>query len=78
MTTSASQSTSPACAACCRARTSPTLSPVYIDERGEIAGVEGDLTVPGYRESLLSGVNFVALSCGAHTTEMYRGLTAGE
>jgi hypothetical protein len=74
MTTSASQSTSPACAACCRARTSPTLSPVYIDERGEIAGVEGDLTVPGYRESLLSGVNFVALSCGAHTTEMYRRL----
>ena len=77
MMTSASRSTSPACAACCRARTSPTLSPVYIDERGEISFYAGDLTVPGYRKSLLSGVNFVALSCEAHTTEMYRGLPHG-
>jgi hypothetical protein len=48
--------------------------PLYIDERGEVSFYAGDLTVPGYRESLLSGVNFVALSCGAHTTEMYRRL----
>jgi GalNAc5-diNAcBac-PP-undecaprenol beta-1,3-glucosyltransferase len=51
--------------------------PLYIDERGEISFHAGDLTVPGYRESLLSGVNFVALSCGAHTTEMYRSLPHG-
>ena len=48
--------------------------PLYIDERGEISFYTGDLTVPGYREFLLSGINFVALSCGAHTTEMYRRL----
>jgi GalNAc5-diNAcBac-PP-undecaprenol beta-1,3-glucosyltransferase len=50
---------------------------LYIDERGEISFYAGDLTVPGYRESLLSGINFVALSCGAHTTEMYRRLPHG-
>lgn len=51
--------------------------PIYIDERGEIAFYVGDLTIPQYRESLLSGVNFVALSCGAHTTGMYRRLPHG-
>src|SRR5215210_672377 len=51
--------------------------PLFIDERGEIAFYDGDLTVPAYRESLLSGINFVALSSGAHTTEMYRRLPHG-
>jgi hypothetical protein len=51
--------------------------PAYINERGEIAYYIGDLTIPAYRESLLSGVNFVALSCGAHTIEMYRRLPHG-
>lgn len=51
--------------------------PSYIDERGEISFYVGNLTVTGYRELLLSGVNFIALSCGAHTIEMYRRLPHG-
>ena len=51
--------------------------PLYIDERSEISFYVGDLAIPAYRESLLSGINFVALSCGAHTTEMYRRLPHG-
>ncbi len=51
--------------------------PLYIDERGEISFYVGDLAIPGYREVLLSGLNFIALSCGAHTTEMYRRLPHG-
>jgi hypothetical protein len=50
---------------------------LYIDERSEIYFYVGDLPIPAYRESLLSGINFVALSCGAHTTEMYRRLPHG-
>jgi hypothetical protein len=30
--------------------------PLYIDERGEISFYTGDLSIPGYRESLLSGL----------------------
>ena len=51
--------------------------PMYIDERADISFYVGDLAVPGYRELLLSGLNFVALSCGAHTIEMYRRLPHG-
>ena len=51
--------------------------PMYFDERGEISFYVGDLTVPGCRELLLSGSNFVALSCGTHTTDMYRRLSHG-
>ena len=51
--------------------------PLYVDERGGISFYTGDLTVPGYRESLLAGANFIALSCGAHTLEMYRRLPHG-
>jgi hypothetical protein len=50
---------------------------LYIDERGEISFYIGNLAVPAYREFLLSGVNFIALSCGAHTIEMYRRLPHG-
>ena len=50
-----------------------TLS-LYIDGRGEIACNIGDLAMPTYREFLLSGGNFFALSCAAHTIEMYRRL----
>lgn len=53
-----------------------TLS-LYIDERGEIACNIGDLAMPTYREFLLSGVNFFALSCTAHTIDMYRRLPHG-
>jgi GalNAc5-diNAcBac-PP-undecaprenol beta-1,3-glucosyltransferase len=50
---------------------------LYIDERGEISFYVGNLAIPAYREFLLSGVNFIALSCGAHTIEMYRRLPHG-
>jgi GalNAc5-diNAcBac-PP-undecaprenol beta-1,3-glucosyltransferase len=51
--------------------------PLYIDERGEISFYVGNLAIPAYREFLLSGANFIALSCGAHTIEMYRRLPHG-
>jgi GalNAc5-diNAcBac-PP-undecaprenol beta-1,3-glucosyltransferase len=51
--------------------------PLYIDEKGEIVCLTGDLALPKYREFLQSGVNFFALSCTAHTVEMYRRLPHG-
>lgn len=50
---------------------------LYIDENGEIACNIGDLSMATYRELLLSGVNFFALSCAAHTIDMYRRLPHG-
>lgn len=51
--------------------------PLYIDERGEISFYVGNLALPAYREFLLSRANFIALSCGAHTIDMYRRLPHG-
>jgi hypothetical protein len=51
--------------------------PLYINERCEIVCLVGDLAFPTYRDFLLAGVNFFALSCTAHTIRMYRRLPHG-
>jgi hypothetical protein len=51
--------------------------PTYVDEKGELGFLLVDLSVPAYRELMLSGINRVPLSCGAHTLETYRELPHG-
>jgi GalNAc5-diNAcBac-PP-undecaprenol beta-1,3-glucosyltransferase len=51
--------------------------PTYVDEKGKLGFILVDLSVPTYRELMLSGTNRVPLSCGAHTLETYRKLPHG-
>lgn len=51
--------------------------PIQVLADGTLSGWAVDLARPAYRRLLLSGVNRVPLSCGAHTLACYRRLPAG-
>jgi hypothetical protein len=51
--------------------------PIRIGPDGSIADWNVDLSLPWFRETVLSGTNFVPLSCAAHTLELYRRLPHG-
>ena len=51
--------------------------PVRIEPDGSVGGWSVDLAVPYYRSQIAAGRNWIPLSCGAHTVEAYRRLSAG-
>ncbi|MDX6400122.1 MAG: hypothetical protein QOF27_728 [Gaiellaceae bacterium] len=51
---------------------------VHVTPEGELLSWPSDLSMPWFREQMLSGAaNFVPLSCAGHTLEMYRRLPVG-
>ena len=51
--------------------------PLRIEPDGAIGDWSVDLALPYYRQQIIAGRNWIPLSCGAHTLEAYRRLTAG-
>ena len=51
--------------------------PLVVETAGTLGGWTVDLSLPYFRELLLSGENRIPLSCGAHTLDMYRRLPFG-
>jgi GalNAc5-diNAcBac-PP-undecaprenol beta-1,3-glucosyltransferase len=51
--------------------------PFWIDPQGEIRCYRVDLRLPYFRELFAAGENRIPLSCGAHTLDLYRRLSAG-
>lgn len=51
--------------------------PIRVEPDGSIGDWNVDLTLPWYREAMLSGTNFVPLSCGGHSLDLYRRLPHG-
>lgn len=51
---------------------------VHVTPEGELLSWPADLSLPWFREQMLSGAaNFVPLSCAGHTLNMYRRLPVG-
>ena len=49
-----------------------------VDAQGTLrAPMTADLALPFYREQILAGINYIPLSCAAHTLEFYRQLPYG-
>jgi glycosyltransferase involved in cell wall biosynthesis len=51
--------------------------PARMERAGGVFVYPGELALPFYRRSMLSGVNFIPLSHAAHTLDMYRRLPYG-
>lgn len=51
--------------------------PFYIDRQGDIQFFLGDLALPFFQKRILSGQNWIPLSCAAHTMKLYRELPYG-
>jgi hypothetical protein len=51
--------------------------PIRIEPDGTVADWNVDLSLASYRRAVLEGTNFVPLSCGGHTLELYRRLPHG-
>jgi glycosyltransferase involved in cell wall biosynthesis len=51
--------------------------PVRVEPDGSIDDWNVDLTLPWYRDAMLGGINFIPLSCGGHTLDLYRRLPHG-
>ena len=51
--------------------------PLRLDTDGRVFSWPGHLSLPAERRSMLEGLNFIPLSCGAHTLEFYHRLPHG-